>query len=190
MRPVPVKYQAWIAVSGVPEGKEQRKEFTRRVRQRVGGYDKSASGATRVAGTENFKLKYAPNYPTVSVVETHPGRVMTPEQLGAQGLLSAKPEPKKAEHLKFTQTVSARTKGKEEWPSYEESLKRAGPNQEGTGPDRSNPVVASFLKTRPARDPFFRVPAGSAPGDLHDQRGGVAAYEFTQNHQDARLISQ
>ena len=81
----PGNYQAWIAVSGVPEGKEQFKEFTRRVRKAVGGNDKSASHATRVAGTENFKPKYAPAFPTVTIVETHPGRVMTPEQLEATG---------------------------------------------------------------------------------------------------------
>jgi hypothetical protein len=32
--------------------------------------DKSASHA-RVAGTENFKTKYAPEFPTVTIVETH-----------------------------------------------------------------------------------------------------------------------
>jgi RepB DNA-primase from phage plasmid len=130
-------YQAWIAVTGVPEGKEQFKEFSRRVRNAVGSFDKSASGATRVAGTENFKLKYAPNYPTVTIVETHPGRVMTTEQLASMDLLSAKPEPVKAANLKFTESVRGRSKGKGEWPSYEESLSRAGPNQEGTGSDRS-----------------------------------------------------
>jgi len=62
----PGNYQAWIAATGVPAGKEELKEFMRRVRKAVEGYDKSASGATRVAGTENFKLKYAPNYPTVT----------------------------------------------------------------------------------------------------------------------------
>jgi hypothetical protein len=81
----PGNHQAWIAVSGIPEGKEAFKEFTRRVRKAVGGNDKSASHATRVAGTENFKTKYAPEFPTVSIVETHPGRVMTPEQAGSPG---------------------------------------------------------------------------------------------------------
>lgn len=47
---------------------------------------------TRVAGTGNFKSKYVPDYPTVTLVETHPGRVMTPEQLEKLGLLVA-PEP-------------------------------------------------------------------------------------------------
>src|ERR1700722_9609760 len=62
----PGSHQAWIAVSGFPEGKEAFKEFMRRVRKAVGDNDKSASHATRVAGTENFKVKYAPDYPVVT----------------------------------------------------------------------------------------------------------------------------
>lgn len=55
----PKNYQAWIAVSGVPEDKEAFKAFFRRVRQAVSGNDKSASHATRLAGTENFKANTA-----------------------------------------------------------------------------------------------------------------------------------
>jgi hypothetical protein len=132
----PGSYQAWIAVSGVPEGKEAFKEFTRRVRRAVGGNDKSASHATRVAGTENFKLKYAPAFPTVTIVETHPGRVMTPEQLEALGLL-ARPEPVKTTALKFTRQAE-NTSGKDrQWPSYERALAGAPQSNDGSGPDRS-----------------------------------------------------
>ena len=133
----PSSYQAWIVASGVPEGKEQFKEFTRRVRKAVGGNDKAASHATRVAGTENFKLKYAPAYPVVTIVESHPGRVMTPEQLEALGLLSSPPPPMKATELKFTGRVRGGSRTGR-WPNYEESLARAGPNGDGTGPDRSS----------------------------------------------------
>jgi hypothetical protein len=134
----PGSYQAWIAASNVPEGNEERKEFIRRVRTTVGSHDKSASGATRLAGTENFKVKYAPDYPMVTMIETHPGRVMNPGQLQAMGLLSAKPEPKKATELPFTRRVPNRSSAKGEWPNYDECLAKAGPNQEGTGPDRSD----------------------------------------------------
>jgi hypothetical protein len=47
-----------MSVSGVP--KTESKEFIRRVRKAVGDVDKSASGAVRVAGSFNWKLKYAP----------------------------------------------------------------------------------------------------------------------------------
>ena len=76
----PGNHQAWIAVSGVE--KSESKEFVRRVRNAVGGVDKSASGAVRMAGSENFKLKYWPDYPTVTILHGIPGRVMTQEQLG------------------------------------------------------------------------------------------------------------
>src|ERR1035441_947131 len=130
----PGNYQAWIAVAGVPEGKERFKEFTRRVRKAVGGNDKSASHATRVAGTENFKLKYSPAFPTVSIVETHPGRVMTPEQLEELGLL-AKAAPIKATALKFTRRCENSYGRSQWWPSYERAL--AGAPQGHDGPDRS-----------------------------------------------------
>lgn len=132
----PGSYQAWMAVSGVPEGKEAFKEFMRRVRKAVGGNDKSASHATRVAGTENFKPKYVPDYPTVAIVETHPGRVMTPEQLAALGLL-APPEPAQASPLKFTQPGRHRTGRERHWPSYERALAGAPQSDDGSGPDRS-----------------------------------------------------
>jgi len=130
----PGNHQAWIAVSGVPEGKENFKDFMRRVRKAVGGNDKSASHATRVAGTENFKTKYAPEFPTVNIVETHPGRVMTPEQLESLGLL-APPEPVTAPPLKFTRQERNRSGKEKQWPSYEMSL--AGAPQGQDGPDRS-----------------------------------------------------
>jgi hypothetical protein len=90
----PGNHQAWIAVSGIPEGKEAFKEFMRRVRKAVGGNDKSASHATRLAGTENFKLKYYPAFPAVAIVEAVPGHIVAAEQLERLGLV-APPEPAK-----------------------------------------------------------------------------------------------
>jgi hypothetical protein len=132
----PNNYQAWMAVSGVPDGKEQFKEFTRRVRKAVGGNDKSASHATRIAGTENFKAKYAPAFPTVTLVETHPGRVMTPKQLEGLGLLSP-PEPVTAPPLTFTRYERNRSGKGRQWPSYEMSLAGAPLRADGSGPDQS-----------------------------------------------------
>src|SRR5262249_2327357 len=122
--------------SGVPEGKEQFKEFMRRVRKAVGGNDKSASHATRIAGTENFKPKYSPDFPTVTIVETHPGRVMTPEQLETLGLL-APPEPGPALSQKYTQRIENSPGRPRQWPSYDMALAGAPPAHDGNGPDRS-----------------------------------------------------
>jgi hypothetical protein len=44
-----------IAVSDV--SKSESKEFIRRVRKAVGDVDKSASGATRIGGSINYKTK-------------------------------------------------------------------------------------------------------------------------------------
>jgi hypothetical protein len=137
----PGNHQAWIAASGVPEGKEAFREFMRRVRKAVGGNDKSASHATRVAGTENFKPKYAPEFPTVRIVESHSGRVMTPEQLEALGLL-APPEPAPAVLPFKTSREHTRSGGERTWPDYQRCVAGAPPAKEGNGPDRS---LADFV---------------------------------------------
>lgn len=66
----PGNHQAWIAVSGVSD---DPKEFIRRVRKSVGKFDKAASGSTRIGGSENWKAKYLPEPPMVSIVEGVPG---------------------------------------------------------------------------------------------------------------------
>jgi hypothetical protein len=106
------------------------------VRKAVGGNDKSASHATRVAGTENFKAKYAPHFPVVSIIETHPGRVISPAQLESLGLL-ASPEPVKPTPLKFSRHVGGSASKDRQWPSYERALAGAPLATDGSGPDRS-----------------------------------------------------
>lgn len=132
----PGNYQAWMAVSNAPKEKEAFKEFTRRIRSAVGENDKSASHATRIAGTENFKAKCAPAFPTVTIVETHPRRVVTPEQLKELGLL-APPEPVKETALKFTRRAENRSGKERQWPSYDRALAGAPQSNDGSGPDRS-----------------------------------------------------
>jgi RepB DNA-primase from phage plasmid len=154
----PGNYQAWIAVSGLPEGKAQFKEFVRRVRKAVGGTDKSASHATRLAGTENFKTKYLPEFPTVTILETHPDRVMTPEQLEAMGLVAA-PEPEITAPAFTARTPQGRT-GQQSatrakvWPDYARSLAGAPPSRDGSGPDRS---MADFTWCMTAIDWGFPI---------------------------------
>jgi len=128
----PGNRQAWIAVSGVPEGKEQFKEFTRRVRRAVGANDKSASHATRLAGTENWKTKYLPNPPTVTILEAHPGRMMTPAQLEELHLLA---EPERTESVVDLRPhrASRQPDSERHWPDYQRCLK---PKPDGV-PDRS-----------------------------------------------------
>jgi hypothetical protein len=55
-------HQAWVAVQ------DCRPDFARRLRQGSGA-DPSASGAVRIAGSRNFKRRYAPNYPVITILE-------------------------------------------------------------------------------------------------------------------------
>jgi hypothetical protein len=76
-------HQAWVTVRGTSMSStnpEWVKDLARRLRKGVGA-DASASGAVRLSGTVNYKRKYEPDFPTVSVVSTAPGRIVTPEQL-------------------------------------------------------------------------------------------------------------
>ena len=69
-------HQAWVAVP------ECAPEWVRRLR-RGSGADPSASGATRVAGSVNFKRKYAPTFPTVRLLEGTPQRTVARAELEA-----------------------------------------------------------------------------------------------------------
>jgi hypothetical protein len=134
----PGNYQAWIAVSGLPDGKGVFKNFMRRVRKAVGGNGKSASGATRLAGTENFKRKYIPDFPVVSIVETTPGRVVTTGQLEALRLV-VPPEPVEVPTVISLDTSRRqRVRGQRQWPDYQRCLERAPLSKEHGGPDRSS----------------------------------------------------
>jgi hypothetical protein len=99
----------------------------------LGAGDHSATGSTRIAGSENFKAKYAPEFAVVSIVHGVPGRVMTQEKLREMGLI-AEPEPVIVPSPfvhKYT-NPHGRT-----WPDYARCLAGAPPNSSGTGPDRS-----------------------------------------------------
>jgi hypothetical protein len=122
----PGNYQAWLALAG-----QHDKEFARRVRHGA-GTDKRATGATRIAGSLNFKEKYAPGFPRVAIRTAQPGRTVTAAGLEQLGLVAAKEE--------FAPFSPARSSGSSPhgWPSYEMALDRAPLNRDGTGPDRSN----------------------------------------------------
>jgi hypothetical protein len=122
----PGNHQAWVAVSGADDAKD----LSRRLRKRTGA-DASASGATRLSGTANYKRKYESYFSTVSIESAVPGRVVTPEQLEQCGLLA--PE----EAIVRDTYVSRNAAGDRRWPDYARCLAGAPQNAEGTGPDRS-----------------------------------------------------
>jgi hypothetical protein len=105
--------QAWVAVAEWAPG------LARRLRQ-ASAADPSASGATRVAGSVNFKRNYAPDFPTVRLLEGMPQRTVSETELQALGLLAA-PEPMTARHSgRIWSDRSAKA-----WPSYERCLQNA-----------------------------------------------------------------
>jgi hypothetical protein len=89
LRTSPGNYQVWLAVSDAPKEseKEAAKQFRTRVR-RGAGADHSATGATRIAGSLNFKTKYAPDFPVVEITRANPGSMTTVAALELAGLLA------------------------------------------------------------------------------------------------------
>lgn len=120
----PANFQAWAAITGAED-----KDFARRLRKGTGA-DATASGATRIAGSLNFKDKYAPNFPRVAVEQAQPGRKTTAAELDQLGLVAA-PEAAPA------RPARSRGSSPRAWPDYERCVKGAPLNSAGKGPDIS-----------------------------------------------------
>jgi hypothetical protein len=118
-------HQAWVAV------RECGPDFARRLR-RGSGADPSASGATRVAGSVNFKRKYEPDFPTVQILEATPQRTVTRGELEALRLVAA-PDVVPAIHA-GRDLPDRRAMA---WPSYDRCLQNAPPTHHGDRPDVS-----------------------------------------------------
>jgi hypothetical protein len=124
----PGNFQAWVAVKDAPS------DFARRLRKGAGA-DPSASGATRVSGSLNFKTKYAPDFPTVEITHATPGKITTAAELDSAGLVApAEEAPARA----FVRVSPARRAGKaRRWPSYALCVQNAPPIHQGDRPDVS-----------------------------------------------------
>jgi hypothetical protein len=123
----PGNFQAWLALQGGAD-----KEFARRVRRGTGA-DATASGATRVAGSLNFKDKYAPTFPRVAIHAAQPGRITNPAELERLGLV-APPEEFAPLPVSPARSIPGSNR---KWPSYAIALDGAPLNSEETGPDVS-----------------------------------------------------
>jgi RepB DNA-primase from phage plasmid len=127
----PGNFQAWVAIDGAEDD-----DFARRLRKGAGA-DRTASGATRVAGSLNFKDKYAPDFPRVSIHQANPGRKTTAAELERLGLV-AEPEARP----EFVTSPRPSTGSNRKWPSYAIALERAPANHEKSGPDTSSADIA------------------------------------------------
>lgn len=123
----PGNYQTWLAAQG------GYADTARRVKKAAGA-DPNASGATRLAGSYNFKTKYAPDYPRVLLHAVAPRRVVTIEELQRSGLNA--PE----EFRCYTPRHAPAFQPKHrflEWPSYSRCLTDAPFAKNHDGKDRS-----------------------------------------------------
>ena len=123
----PGNFQAWVAMPAA----EANEDFARRLRKGAGA-DATASGATRIAGSTNFKEKYAPAFPRVEITHTAPGLIAHKEKLAQLGLLA---EERRAPARNAT--PARRVPDLKKWPSYQRCVEGAPPNHGNTGPDIS-----------------------------------------------------
>jgi hypothetical protein len=139
----PGNYQAWIAISDADE------DFARRLKKGAGA-DPTASGATRIAGSVNFKTRYMPNFPRIGIALCVPARIVTAQELTDLKLV-APPE----EHPARVSPISSRPAGRlRKWPDYQRCLDGAPPNHGDTGIDVSR---ADFTWARIALGWGFKV---------------------------------
>ena len=120
-------FQAWIAVT------DASPETIRRVKKAAGA-DLNASGATRLAGSYNFKSKYAPNYPRVRLHSIAPLHAVTVGELDRAGLISCEEHTPRARRHPPTDRRRHRLPV---WPSYARCLADASGAKNHEGKDRS-----------------------------------------------------
>jgi hypothetical protein len=139
----PGNYQVWLAISDGPQesDREAAKQFRTHVR-RGAGADHSATGAVRIAGSKNFKQKYAPAFPIIELTRVDVGRTVTTAALEKAGLLI----PREAPAIQPPAGVPrsnppARPARGRYWPDYQQALRGAPLKSDGTH-DRS---LADFM---------------------------------------------
>jgi hypothetical protein len=146
----PANYQAWVAVeAGAPE------DFSRRLRKGAGA-DPTASGSTRIAGSLNFKSKYAPAFPQIEITTANAGNLTSMAALEQAGFVAPREEPRPALILtppgapqsasRRPGTASGRPSRKK-WPSYAMCVQGAPMTH---GEDRPDVSRADFTWCRTA----------------------------------------
>jgi len=123
----PENFQAWVAV------RDASPETIRRVKKAAGA-DLNASGATRLAGSYNFKSKYAPNYPRVRLHSIAPLHAVTVSELDRAGLIAPEEHTVSAPRHAPTHRRRHRVLA---WPSYARCLADAPGARNHEGKDRS-----------------------------------------------------
>jgi hypothetical protein len=122
----PGNFQTWIAVTGAGP------DFARRLRKGAGA-DPSASGATRISGSLNFKTKYAPAFPRVEITHAKPGQVVSAGELESAGFVAPLEQPPP----RVSPRVAGPYAGRRKWPDYARCVAHAPPVHQGDRPDIS-----------------------------------------------------
>jgi hypothetical protein len=113
----PGNHQAWLAVNDAPAEKEAAKDFVRRLKKGTGA-DATASGATRIAGGFNFKLKYAPTFSRIEIAHAKRGYVTSCATLEQAGLVAPREEPRPPLPAYSGPLTSSGRPSRKKWPSY------------------------------------------------------------------------
>jgi hypothetical protein len=120
-------FQAWLAVKGADSN-------IARLIKKTAGADPNASGATRLAGSYNFKPKYAPDYPRVRLQSIAPLRTVTLRELERARLIA----PDEASHYRARHVPRLHQNRRFlVWPSYSRCLADAPAAKNHEGKDRS-----------------------------------------------------
>lgn len=98
----PKSFQAWLALSSAfvgPDGKRNdaltaiRDRFFKRCEELKESANGGAYNSIRMPGTLNIKEKYLPDFPRIRLLHVSMGRITSPEELDAVGLLAPAPAP-------------------------------------------------------------------------------------------------
>jgi hypothetical protein len=175
LRTSPGNYQAWVAVADASADAD----LARRLRKGAGA-DASASGATRVAGSLNFKEKYAPIFPRVETVHANPGLVVRRGELQALGVVA--PPERRAPAA----SRRARRTGAKAWPSYQTCVDNAPVARDGARKDISRADFAWSIialdwgwQLETVADRLMQESPGERPSlrhtDSEERCGGIGA---------------
>ena len=146
LRTSPGNHQAWLAIPPADAGGD----LARSLRQTVGA-DLAASGATRVAGSLNFKDKYAPDFPRVELTFSTDCLIVSKERLAHLGLIAPGDHPRghpaAAAHLAYGESprgtggypsrIAVAHPAARKWPSYSRCVGGAPQARAGGRPDIS-----------------------------------------------------
>ncbi len=143
LRTSPGNHQAWLAIRPA----EAKGDLARSLRQAVSA-DPAASGATRVAGSLNFKDKYAPDFPRVGIAFSSAGRIVSKEKLAHLiALGDFREQASAAAHSSYSESpgnsgryrsrIAVARPAVRKWPSYSRCVEGAPEAHAGGRPDIS-----------------------------------------------------